>query len=363
MGRGDAGRDTPGRPVAGRHARWAVLILAWWVVMAVACVAQAGVAQAGPSPTLAAVRARGAVACGIAGTVAGFSLPDAQGVMRGLDADWCRAVAAAVFGDARRVTYVPTTVQNRFTALQSGEVDLLVRQTTWTLAREAGLGLLAAGVNFYDGTAFLVRRGSGVTRADQLDGATVCMQPGSSTELMVADWFRQHGRTFHPLLIEDVTEVRAAVLAGRCDAYATDGSALATFRATQGAHADDYTVLPDRISREPLGAMVRQGDDGWFNIVRWSLFAQILAEEEGLTSADVAAARAGSTAPDVRRLLGVEGDLGAALGLRASWAYDIIREVGSYAEMWDRDIAPLGLARGLNALWTKGGLMYAPPLR
>lgn len=351
-------RRGAGRGGTRRGASWAGLILLWSAVLGAGAAAQAG-----PSPTLAAVRARGAVLCGIAGTVAGFSLPDAQGVMRGLDADWCRAVAAAVFGDARRVTYVPTTVQNRFTALQSGEVDLLVRQTTWTLAREAGLGLLAAGVNFYDGTAFLVRRAGGITRADQLDGATVCMQPGSSTELMVADWFRQHGKTFHPLLIEDVTELRAAVLAGRCDAYATDSSALATFRATQGARADDFAVLPDRISKEPLGAMVRQGDDGWFNIVRWSLFAQILAEEAGITSANVAAARDGSTAPEVRRLLGVEGDLGAALGLRAAWAYDIIREVGNYAEMWERDIAPLGLARGMNALWTKGGLMYAPPLR
>jgi general L-amino acid transport system substrate-binding protein len=319
-------------------------------------------AQGSGSPTLEAVRARGQLACGIAGTVAGFSLADSQGVMRGIDADGCRAIAAAVLGDAGKVKFVPTTTQNRFTALQSGEVDLLVRQTTWTLGREASLGLEFAGVNFYDGTGFLVKKAAGVASAKQLDGATICVQPGTSTELAIADFFRVNNIKFTPIEIQDLQELRGAFLAGRCDAYSTDSSALATFRAGQGGHAADFVLLPEIISKEPLGPMVRKGDDRWFDVVRWTFFAQITAEEVGITSKNVDSF-ATTTDPNIRRLLGLEGDLGHALGLDNKWAYNAIKQVGNYGEEWDRDMAPLGVPRGRNELSTKGGLMYAPPIR
>ena len=319
-------------------------------------------AQGSGSPTLDAVRARGQLACGIAGTVAGFSLADSQGVLRGIDADGCRAIAAAVLGDAGKVKFVPTTTQNRFTALQSGEVDVLVRQTTWTLGREASLGLEFAGVNFYDGTGFLVKKAAGVASAKQLDGATICVQPGTSTELAIADFFRVNNIKFTPIEIQDLQELRGAFLVGRCDAYSTDSSALATFRASQSTHAEDFVLLPEIISKEPLGPMVRKGDDRWFDIVRWTFFAQITAEEDGITSKNVDSF-ANTADPNIRRLLGLEGDLGRALGLDNKWAYNAIKQVGNYGEEWDRDMAPLGVPRGRNELSTKGGLMYAPPIR
>jgi len=319
-------------------------------------------AQTSGSPTLAAVKARGQLACGIAGNVAGFSLADSQGVMRGLDADGCRAIAAAVLGDAARVKFVPTTTENRFTALQSGEIDVLVRQTTWTLGREASLGLEFGVINFYDGTGFLVKQSAGVTSAKQLDGASICVQPGTSTELAIADYFRVNAIKFTPIEIQDLQELRGAFLAGRCDAYSTDSSALATFRFGQGAHAGDFVLLPEIISKEPLGPMVRKGDDKWFDIVRWTAFAQITAEEEGVSSKNVDGF-ASTADPNIRRLLGLEGDLGRAMGLDDKWAYNVIKEVGNYGEVWDRDMAPLGVPRGLNKLWNKGGLMYAPPVR
>ena len=319
-------------------------------------------AQGSGSPTLDAVRARGQLVCGVAGTVAGFSLADSQGVLRGIDADGCRAIAAAVLGDAAKLKFVPTTTQNRFTALQSGEVDVLVRQTTWTLGREASLGLEFAGVNFYDGTGFLVKKALGVASAKQLDGATICMQPGTSTELAIADFFRTNTIKFTPIEIQDMQELRSAFLAGRCDAYSTDSSALATFRASQGAHAEDFVLLPEIISKEPLGPMVRKGDDKWFDIVRWTFFAQITAEEDGITSKNVDSF-ATTADPNIRRLLGLEGDLGRAMGLDNKWAYNAIKQVGNYGEEWDRDMAPLGVPRGQNNLADKGGLMYAPPIR
>ena len=319
-------------------------------------------AQGSGSATLDAVRARGQLVCGVAGNVAGFSLADSQGVIRGLDADGCRALASAVLGDAAKVKFVPTTTQNRFTALQSGEVDVLVRETTWTLGREASLGLEFAGVNFYDGTGFLVKKSAGVNSAKQLDGATVCVQPGTSTELAIADYFRVNNMKFTPIEIQDVQELRSAFLSGRCDVYSTDSSALATFRAGLGAGAADFVLLPELISKEPLGPMVRKGDDRWFDIVRWTLYAQIGAEESGVTSQNVDGF-ATTTDPAIRRLLGLEGDLGKALGLDNKWAYNAIKQVGNYGEMWARDMAPLGVPRGLNNLWTKGGLMYAPPIR
>jgi general L-amino acid transport system substrate-binding protein len=231
-------------------------------------------AQGSGSATLDAVRGHGQLQCGIAGNVAGFSLADSQGVIRGLDADGCRAIAAAVLGDAAKVKFVPTTTQNRFTALQSGEIDVLVRETTWTLGREASLGLEFAGVNFYDGTGFLVKKSAGVNSAKQLDGATICVQPGTSTELAIADYFRVNNMKFTPIEIQDVQELRKAFLSGRCDVYSTDSSALATFRAGLGAGAADFVLLPELISKEPLGPMVRKGDDRWFDIVRWTLYAQ-----------------------------------------------------------------------------------------
>lgn len=332
-------------------------------LMVLACVA-GGVAhaQGSGSATLDAAKARGQVLCGIAGTVPGFSLPDSQGVMRGLDADTCRAVTVAALGDVSKVRFVPTTTQNRFTALQSGEVDLLSRSTTWTLGREGNLGLEFAWVNYYDGTGFLVKTASGVKAAKDMDGATVCVAPGSTTELAVADYFRLHNMKFTPILIQDLTELQGAFLSGRCDAYSTDASALATFRFTQGDKASDLLLLPDIISKEPLGVMVRKGDDKWFDLVRWTFAAMITAEEKGISSQNIDTFM-DSKDPDIRRLLGLEGEMGKALGLDAKWAYNVIKAVGNIGEMWDRDITPMGVPRGINNIWTKGGLQYAPPIR
>jgi general L-amino acid transport system substrate-binding protein len=319
-------------------------------------------AQGSGSATLDATLARGQMVCGVAGTTPGFALPDSQGVMQGFDADGCRLVAAAIFGDANKVKFVPTTTQNRFTALQSGEVDLLVRGTTWTLGREGNLGLQFAGVNYYDGTGFLVKKATGVKSAKELDGATVCVAPGSTTELADQDYFRVNNMKFTPILIQDITEIRGAFLSGRCDAYSTDSSALATFRFSQGGKADDLVLLPDIISKEPLGPVVRKGDDKWFDIVRWSFIASLTAEEKGITSKNVDTFM-DSKDPDIRRLLGLEGDMGKALGIDNKWAYNLIKKVGNYGEIWDRSISEMGVPRGINNLWTKGGLQYAPPIR
>jgi general L-amino acid transport system substrate-binding protein len=314
------------------------------------------------SPTLQAVKARGQLACGVNGDTAGFSLPNSQGVMEGLDADGCRAIAAAALGDASKVKFVPLTTENRFTALQSGGVDVLVRETTWTLGREASLGFLFTGINFYDGTGFLVKKSAGVTSAKQLDGATVCVQPGTSTELAVADFFRGNNMKFTPIEIQDLQQIQQTFLSGRCDAYSTDSSALAAFRHTRGAQAADLVLLPELISKEPLGPVVRKGDDKWFDIVRWTGFAQIDAEDHGVDQKNVDS-QASSQNPDVRRLLGVDGDLGKQLGLDPKWAYNVIKQVGNYGDLWNRDMAPMGVPRGLNNLWNHGGLMYSPPLR
>jgi len=324
--------------------------------------AQPATAQGSGSATLDAAKTRAQILCGISGQVPGFSLPDSQGVMRGLDADTCRAIAAAAVGDATKVKFVPTTTQNRFTALQSGEVDLLSRTTTWTLSREGNLGLLFAWVNYYDGTGFLVKKSSGVDSAKKMDGATICVQPGTSTELAIADFYRVNKMKFTPILIQDLPELQGAFLSGRCDAYSTDASALATFRFSQGPKAADLVLLPEIISKEPLGVMVRKGDDKWFDLVRWTFIALITAEEKGVTAANVDSMLT-STDPDIRRLLGVDGDLGKALGLDNKWAYNVIKQVGNFGEMWDRNITPMGVPRSINNLWTKGGLQYAPPMR
>jgi len=332
-------------------------------VAAAAAIAWAGQAVAQSAPdTVAQIRARGMLICGVAINSAGFALPDSRGEFRGPDVDTCRAVAAAILGDATKVRFVPNTAVQRFPMLQSGEVDMLARNTTWTLSRETSLGLAFAGINFYDGQGFMVRRSSNITSARQLDGATVCVQPGTTTELNLADYFRTNGMRFTPVVIENVEEIRAAFLSGRCDVYTNDASSLASFRAMQ-RNPDDFVLLPEIISKEPLGPVVRKGDWRFFDIVRWSLFAQIAAEELGVTSANVEELARTSTNPDIQRLLGRSGDLGRSMGLNNDWALQIIRQVGNYGEMYERNITPIGIPRGVNNLWTKGGLHYAPPIR
>jgi general L-amino acid transport system substrate-binding protein len=239
---------------------------------------------------------------------------------------------------------------------------MLSRVTTWTLSREANLGLMFAWVNYYDGTGFLVKKSSGVKSAKELDGATVCVQPGTSTELAINDFYRVSNMKFTPVLIQDLSEIQGAFLSGRCDAYSTDGSGLAAFRFSQGPKAEDLVLLPEIISKEPLGVMVRKGDDKWFDVARWTLIAMITAEEKGVTSANVDSFM-NSTDPDIRRLLGLEGDLGKALGLDNKWAYNVVKQVGNFGEVWDRNITPMGVPRAINNLWTKGGLQYAPAIR
>jgi general L-amino acid transport system substrate-binding protein len=318
-------------------------------------------AQQAPD-TIAAVRARGHLVCGVSINAPGFALPDARGVFSGLDVDSCRAVAAAVLGDASKVRFVPTTTQVRFTALQSGEVDMLARNTTWTLAREAQLGLAFASINFYDGQGFMVKQSSGITSAKQLDGATIYVLPGTTTERNLADYFRSNNMRMTPVVIEQTEELRQAFIAGRCDAFTNDASSLASFRASQGAAGEQYVLLPEIISKEPLGAVVRKGDWKWFDVVRWSHFAMVAAEEMGITSQNIDSF-ADSQNPDVQRFLGRTGDFGKALGLDNDWAVRIIKQVGNFSESWERNITPIGIPRGINALWTKGGLQYAPPIR
>jgi general L-amino acid transport system substrate-binding protein len=319
-------------------------------------------AQGSGSPTLDAVRARGELLCGTGGEIPGFSMLDSGGVMRGLDADYCRAVAAAALGDAKKVKFVPVTAQTRFTALQSGEIDILVRNTGWSLTRESSLGLLFAGVNFWDGTSIIVKTASGVKSVKQLGGATICVLPGTTTELDLADWARAEAIAYTPVLIGSLSEIRQAFLSGRCDGYTTDSSQVAGFRYMQGAKANELTILPEPIGLGPSGAVVRKGDDKWFDIVRWTHFATLVGESLGVTSQNVDSFKE-SKIPDIRRLLGTESNLGHSLGLDDAWAATIIRQVGNYGEMWEHDITPLGLDRGRNALWTKGGLQFAPQLR
>jgi len=330
---------------------------------ALAMFAGAAQAQGSGSKTVDDIRARGQLVCGVSTGVAGFSLADSQGNMKGIDSDTCRAIAAAVLGDGNKIRFVPTTTTNRFTALQSGEIDVLVRSTTWTLGREANLGLLYAGVNFYDGTGFLVKTSLGVKSAKDLNGATICVQPGTSTELAIADYFRLNNLKFQPILIQDLSELQSAYLSGRCDVYSTDLSGLASFRFQQGPRATEHVLLPEIISKEPLGIMVRKGDDKFYDVARWSLFALLQAEESGVTQANVEQMAQDSKVPDIRRLLGLEGDLGKAMGLDNKWAVNLIKAVGNYGEIWERNITPLGIPRGINALWNKGGLHYPPPFR
>ncbi|SNB60797.1 general L-amino acid transport system substrate-binding protein [Arboricoccus pini] len=325
-----------------------------------------GTHLASAGPTLDAVKSRGAVKCGVNTGLAGFSLPDSQGKWTGIDADGCRVVAAAVLGDATKVQFVPLNAQQRFTALQSGEVDILYRNTTWTLTRDASQGLEFAGVNFYDGQGFLVPNSLGVKSALELDGATVCVQPGTTTELNLADYFRTHNMKLQTVVIEALDQLLQAFEQGRCQVYTTDKSGLAASLANDLSNPGDYTILPETISKEPLGPAVRRGDDEWFTIVKWSLYAQLEAEEAGITSKNVDEQKASSQSPTVQRLLGVQGDMGKQLGIDNAWAYNIVKQVGNYGEMYDRNVGPstpLKLPRGQNALWNAGGLMYGIPVR
>jgi len=312
--------------------------------------------------TLDAVKAKGFVQCGVNTGLAGFAQPDSKGVWRGIDVDVCRAVAAAVFGDATKVRYTPLTSQQRFTALQSGEIDILARNTTWTIVRDTSLGLNFVGVNYYDGQGFMVPKKLGVKSAKDLNGATICVQPGTTNELNLADYFRTNNMKFKPVVIEKLEEVLAAYFAGRCDAYTTDHSGLVALRGSRAPKPEDHVVLPELISKEPLGPAVRHGDDRWFDIVKWTLFATIEAEELGLTSKNIDA-QAKSANPSVQRFVGANGDIGKMLGLDNRWAYNIVKQVGNYGESFDANLKPLGFERGLNRLWNQGGLMYAPPIR
>jgi general L-amino acid transport system substrate-binding protein len=321
-------------------------------------------AQAGE--VLDAIKERGAVQCGVSTGLAGFSIADSQGKWSGLDADYCRAFAAAVFGDSSKVKFTPLSAQQRFTALQSGEVDVLSRNTTWTLTRDASLGFNFAGVTFYDGQGFMVPKSLGVTSAKELDGAAVCVQTGTTTELNLADYFRAQGMQFDPVVFESLEESKTAFFGGRCDVYTTDASGLASIRAVDAPNPADYAILPELISKEPLGPVVPRGDDDWFAIVKWVYFATLEAEEKGVSSENVDRMKAESQDPTVQRMLGVTGDMGTKLGLGQDWAYNVIKQVGNYGEIFDRNVGPdtaLGLERGLNDLWTRGGLQYAPPIR
>ena len=323
----------------------------------------AGVAGAA---TLDDVKARGTLNCGVSTGLVGFAAPDADGVWEGFDVGVCRAVATAVLGDPEAVTFVPTTGQTRFTALASGEIDMLARNTTWTFSRDVDLKFEFVGVNYYDGQGFMAPRELGVSSAKELDGATVCIQTGTTTELNLADFFRVNSMSYEPVPIETNAEALQQLLAGACDVYTTDASGLAASRATF-ENASDWVILPEIISKEPLGPLVRHGDSEWADVVRWSLNTLIAAEELGVTSENVAELAAAPTNnPEINRMLGTEGELGAMLGLEASWAADIIAAVGNYSEVFETNIGestPIGLARGLNAQWTDGGLLYSPPFR
>ncbi|HYI84028.1 MAG TPA: amino acid ABC transporter substrate-binding protein [Acetobacteraceae bacterium] len=318
-------------------------------------------APAAVANTFDAVRSRGTLVCGVNTGVAGFAQPDSQGVWRGLDVDYCRAIAAALFGDANKVRYVPTTAQNRFTALQSGEVDVLARNTTWTLSRDTSLGFDFAAVNFYDGQGFMVKQSTGAKSGKDLEGATICVQPGTTTEQNLTEWARANRIRFTPVVIERIEEVVQAYASGRCDAYTTDISGLASTRSTQ-PNSEEHVILPDVISKEPLGPLVRQGDARFADVVRWVHFLLLSAEEFGITQANVAQMM-NDPRPEVQRMLGRGGDLGKMLGLDNAWGANVIRAVGNYGEIFDRHLKPIGIARGPNNLWNKGGLQYSPPFR
>jgi len=321
-------------------------------------------AQGASAQTLKAVKDRGMLNCGSNGTLAGFGLPDAQGNWTGLDVDFCRAVAAAVLGDAKKVKFVPLTAKDRFTALQSGEVDVLARNTTWTSSRDTSLGLNFTGVNYYDGQGFMVRKALKVNSALELNGASVCVQQGTTTELNLADYFRAHNMQLKTVTFATANEALKAYDAGRCDSYTTDASGLAAERLRVN-NPNEHIILPEIISKEPLGPAVRHGDDQWFDAVKWTFFAMLDGEELGLTQKNIDQ-QMSSTNPEIKRFVGTEGNFGEQLGLPKDWAVQIIKQVGNYGESFERNVgsgSPLKIDRGLNRLWTKGGIQYAPPIR
>jgi general L-amino acid transport system substrate-binding protein len=309
-------------------------------------------------PTLDAVKARDRLKCGVNTGAPGFAAPDDKGAWRGLDADFCRVIAAAVLGDANKVEFIPTTAQTRFPTLQAGEIDVLLRQTTMTLSRDTGLGLLFGPPIFYDGQGIMVRAKAGFTSAKALDGASICVQPGSTSEMNISDYFRGNNLAFNPVVIENLDEVTNAFFSGRCDALTSDRSDLASARS--------IAENPEVISKEPLAPVARQGDDQWFTIVRWAVYATMIAEEKKVSKATIDDALAKSQDPEVTRLFGKEPDLSKGLGLSDQWAYNIVKQVGNYGEIYDANIGPatpLAMQRDLNRLWSDGGLIYAPPAR
>ena len=333
------------------------------IAAAVALIGTAGVASA-QTKTLDTVKSRGSLTCGVNIGLAGFSQPDDKGNWTGLDVDYCKAIAAAVLGDPNKVKYVPTTAKERFTALQSGEIDVLIRNTTWTTARDSSLGLIFAGVNYYDGQGFMVKKALGVKTAKELNGATVCVQTGTTTELNLADYFKANKMTYKPVVFEKLDETVQAYLAGRCDVYTTDQSGLYSIRVQQ-PKPDDHVVLPEIISKEPLGPSVRQGDDQWLTVVKWVHYALLNAEEAGITQANVGE-MLNSTNPEVKRILGKDGELGKGIGLSNDFVVNVVKAVGNYGELFERHLglkSPLKLERQLNNLASHGGLHYAPAFR
>jgi len=319
-------------------------------------------AVASAGPTLDAVKQRGALRCGVNTGLIGFSAPDSQGKWTGIDVDFCRAVAAVVLGDPNKVQFVPTNTQNRFTVLQSGEVDILSRNTTWTASRDATLGAVFAGTIFYDGQGFMVKKSANIKSATQLNGATICVQPGTTTELNLSDYFRTKKMSFRPVVVNELQQVEQAFFSGRCDVFTTDISGLAATR-LKAPNKDDYVILPEAISKEPLGPLVRRGDWEFYNIVKWTLFGLIEAEEYGVSSASIDKLKSESKDPPIQRLVGTSGDIGKGMGLDNDWLVRAVKAVGNYGEMYERNVGPIGIARGINAQWRDGGLMYAPPIR
>ena len=315
--------------------------------------------------TLDTIKQKDVLVCGVNTSLPGFSSADSQGNWSGLDVDVCRAIAAAILGDAKKVKLVPLNASQRFTALQSGEIDLLSRNTTWTLTRDASLGLAFTGTTYYDGQGFMVTKKSKITSAKQLKGATVCVQSGTTTEKNLSDYSKANNLAMKPVVFETLEATNKAYFAGRCQAYTTDASGLASIRNKEADKPDDHLILPELISKEPLGPSVRRGDDEYFTIAKWVVFALIEAEEYGITQANVDQMKS-STDPVVQRILGTSEDTGKLLGLDKEWAYRAIKSVGNYGDIFERNVGPksaLKLPRGVNNLWNKGGLMYAPPVR